>query len=393
MTKKLLICGIDGYIGWAFANWMLKNSEYEIHGLDWGIRRELVAKAGSISAIPIRSMKERFKYLNSKSGHFYTCLLGTEHYTVVKDLLNAIKPDVILHLGEMPAAPYSMLGPIEALQTVRWNVEGTMALLWAMKENNLSSHIIKLGTMGIHGTPGITIPEGYETRHDSGKQTKHLFYKKPGSYYHSTKVADTYNIEMACRLWGFRCTDIQQGVVYGHMPVNNEFEETRFDFDSQFGTALNRFCMQAASGNPITPYGKGEQKRGFLPLEDVMQCLTVVMQNTPEEGEYRSINQFDKVYSVNELARIVKQVSDAKRPKGAPEAIIQNVENPRIEEEDHKYPVISNWLRAHGYTPKSDLEGTIEYLLEKLDKYRPYWQNKLAGLQPDHDWSIGNTKS
>jgi UDP-sulfoquinovose synthase len=390
MSKKILICGVDGYIGWAFANHLLKNSSYEVHGLDNGIRRHLVKTAGhSTSAVPIASFKQRQQYFNSLNGNLYQATLMGDHYPQIKNLLQAVKPDVILHLAEMPAAPYSMLGPAETFNTIRLNVEGTMALLWALKETNLSSHIIKLGTMGIHGTPQILIPEGYEIRHDSGKPTKHLFYKKPGSYYHSTKVADTYNIEMACRLWDFRCTDIQQGVIYGHIPVPRLIEETRFDFDSQFGTAVNRFCMQAVSGRPITPYGKGNQKRGFLPLEDVMQCLSVVMANPPELGEYRSINQFDRVYSVNELAKTVQSVYNGIRPKDAPEATIENVKNPRREDEDHEYPVVSKWLREHGYKPKEDLEGTVEQLLVKLDQYRWHWENKIAAIDPDHSWSQG----
>ena len=47
------------------------------------------------------------------------------------------------------------------------------------------------------------------------------------------------------------------------------------------GTALNRFIAQAVLGLPITPYGKGEQRRGFIALEDSMQSLRIAVENPP----------------------------------------------------------------------------------------------------------------
>lgn len=77
---------------------------------------------------------------------------------------------------------------------------------------------------------------------------------------------------------------------------------TRFDFDQSFGTSVNRYCAEAVIGHPLTPFGRGFQRRGFLPLRDSMQCLTIARENPPKKGEYKDINQFEEVFNVTELA-------------------------------------------------------------------------------------------
>ncbi len=44
----------------------------------------------------------------------------------------------------------------------------------------------------------------------------------------------------------------------------------RYDYDGIFGTALNRFVVQAAVGHPLTVYGKGGQTRGYLDIRDTV---------------------------------------------------------------------------------------------------------------------------
>ena len=55
---------------------------------------------------------------------------------------------------------------------------------------------------------------------------------------------------------------MNQGVVYGVSTPETDLDEeliNRLDYDGVFGTALNRFCVQAAVGHPLTVYGKGGQ--------------------------------------------------------------------------------------------------------------------------------------
>jgi UDP-sulfoquinovose synthase len=262
---------------------------------------------------------------------------------------------------------------------------GTLVALYAMKEVAPESHLVKLGTMGEYGTPNVDIPEGFFEIEYRGRKDRMMFPRKAGSWYHQTKVHDTNNVEMACRIWGLRSTDIMQGVVYGtRIDEMGEDERllTRFDFDQSFGTAINRFCAQAVIGLPLTPFGKGLQRRGFLPLRDSMQCLTLAIENPPEAGEYRTFNQFEEVYQIAELARKVQRVGNEMDL----DVKINHIENPRIEEEEHYYNPDHQHLLDLGYKPTHDMDAELRIVLKDLMKYRERIEARKEAQFPDIRW-------
>jgi UDP-sulfoquinovose synthase len=269
--------------------------------------------------------------------------------------------------------------------TMSNNLIGTLNLLYAMKECCPSAHLLKLGTMGEYGTPNIDIPEGFFTIEYRGRTDTLPFPRQAGSWYHQTKVHDTNNITFACKIWGLRSTDIMQGVVFGtRIDEMGEDERlvTRFDFDQCFGTAVNRYCAQAVVGQPLTPFGKGQQRRGFLPLRDSMQCLTLALENPPKAGEYRVFNQFEEVYGVTELAKKVQKV-------GASLGLsveIRNLENPRTEKEEHYYNPDHKHLLDLGYKPTHDVEAELKIMLDDLMKHRGRIEARKEALIPDIRW-------
>jgi UDP-sulfoquinovose synthase len=265
-------------------------------------------------------------------------------------------------------------------------------MLYAMKEVCPQAHMVKLGTMGEYGTPNIDIPEGFFTIDFRGKTDTLPFPRQAGSWYHQTKVHDSHNIMLACKIWGLRSTDIMQGVVFGTRideMGNDERLLTRFDFDQSFGTALNRYCAEAVIGHPLSPYGIGHQRRGFLPLRDSMQCLTIAITNPPEQGEYRVFNQFEEVYSITELAQKVKRVGD----EFGLNVTISNIENPRQEMEEHYYNPDHKHLLDLGYQPTHDVEQELRIMLKDLMKYRERIEEKKEVLVPDIWWDGSRRKS
>lgn len=398
---KILITGIDGYLGWPLALYLAKRG-HEIGGIDNFFRRNAVEMRGFCSAIPIADMSER---INAFRDKFKKELWFSEdtlwNYEIVENCLEEFKPETIIHLGEIPSAPYSMASVYTCLFTHLNNLFGTINILYAMKKVCPEASLIKLGTMGEYGTPNIDIPEGHFTITYRKRKDTLPFPKQGGSWYHLTKIHDTNNIMFACKVWGIKATDIQQGPVYGTKideMGDDERLRTRFDFDHIFGTVLNRYCAQAVIGHPLTPYGMGTQRRGFLPLKDVMQCLQIAVDNSPEAGEYRTFNQFDKVYNVLELAEVVKKVGNI---MGLDVKIeIKHLENPRIEKEEHYYNPDNEALQKLGYKPAGDLEGEIKIILNDLLKYRDRILGKQDVLIPDIRWDgtrkasefIGETK-
>jgi len=379
---RVLILGIDGYIGWALANNLL-NDGYEVAGIDNYSRRTLVKRVGSDSLIPISGTADRIDYLykhsNFISASIYNITLGHSAQSL-RSYLFEIRPDVIIHLAEQPSAPYSMISPNEAKQTQVSNISSTIDLLWAMREECPDAHLVKLGTMGEYGTPNCDIPEGFisPTCIENDRYFCPLgglfFPRQPGSFYHLSKVFDSMNIEFACKTWGLTSTDIMQGIVFG-----NEYN-TRFDYDQYFGTVINRFCVQALIGLPLTVYGIGEQVRGFLPLKDSIQCIKLIINNPPSRGEYRVINQFENIYIISQVAEIVQ----ASAMEAGLRVRINHINNPRFEKEIHYYNPKHKILLDMGYAPTTDINEEVYNLIKKLIPYSDDVREEV--IMPTTSW-------
>ncbi|MFH1738672.1 MAG: NAD-dependent epimerase/dehydratase family protein, partial [bacterium] len=273
---RVFIAGVDGYLGWALAQHLTMRG-HEVAGADLFLRRDWVAEMGSQSATPIKRMTERLGAFREVYGRNLVFRKGDlRDYDFVVNFFRAFDPEAVVHLGEMPSAPYSMLDIHHATFTQLNNIVSTLNILFAMRDYCPNCHLVKLGTMGEYGTPNVDSPEGFFEIEYRGRKDLLPFPRQAGSWYHQSKVHDSSNIMMACRIWKLRSTDIMQGVVFGtridNMPDDDRLL-TRFDFDQCFGTVVNRYCAQAAIGRPLTPYGRGGQRRGFLPLRDSMQCL------------------------------------------------------------------------------------------------------------------------
>jgi nucleoside-diphosphate-sugar epimerase len=371
-VKTVAILGVDGYIGWPLALDLLTKG-YKVAGLDCFARRDRVRNLGSNSLTPIGDIKIRGEILKSYSNFIDSIAYLNMTDINLYNFLEFCKPDVIVHLAEQPSAPWSMFNALHSEITQRENILGTLNLLWGMHRLCPEAHLIKLGTMGEYGTPKCDIPEGTIPHkcmtYDDGKECHLgglLFPRTPGSWYHLTKVHDTYNIHFACRNWGLRSTDIMQGVLFGLNETAGDNDLfTRFDYDEYFGTAINRFCAQALIGHPLTVYGLGNQTRGFLPLKDSIQCLGIAIENPPSLGEYRTFNQFENIYSINQLAKMVQASA---QELGMP-VDITPIPNPRKEAEEHYYNPAHQKLFDLGYIPTTDIQSEITKLLATLKPF------------------------
>jgi UDP-sulfoquinovose synthase len=285
----------------------------------------------------------------------------------------------------MPSAPYSMIDQAHAAFTQTNNVIGSLNVLWAMREVCPKAHLVKLGTMGEYGTPNVDIPEGFFEVEFRGRKDTLPFPRQPGSFYHLTKVHDTHNTMFACRIWGLSATDIMQGVVFGTQVdamSDDPRLRSRLDFDQCFGTAVNRFCCQAVIGHPLTLYGKGGQTRGFLPLRDSMQCLTIAIENPPQPGEYRVFNQFEECYTVEELAYKVREAASAVGLG----VEIDHFDNPRTEKEQHYYNPDRQHLIDLGYKPSHDVVAEMRIMIKDLLPHKERILARRDILIPDIRW-------
>jgi len=382
---RVLILGGDGYLGWPTAM-RFSQRGHEVHALDSYLRRRAVAELGSDSLTPIEpslpARAEAWKEVTGKE-------IGVTHgdvtdWEVVEGAFRELQPEAVVHYGEMPSAPYSMRSRAHAVFTQYNNVIGTLNVLFAIRDLAPNAHLIKLGTMGEYGTPDIDIEEGFIEITHKGRTDTLPFPKQPGSLYHASKVHDSVNIHLACKDWGLRSTDLNQGVVYGIETDETKLDErlaTRFDYDEQFGTTLNRFCLQAVIGHPLTVYGTGGQTRGFLNLVDTLQCVELAATYPASRGEYRVFNQFTESFSVQQLADLVQR---AGKEVGL-DVEIQHVENPRVEAEDHYYNPAHTKLLDLGLRPTHLSETLVESMFEAIRRH----QGRVIRdhIMPETRWS------
>jgi UDP-sulfoquinovose synthase len=375
-NMRVMILGIDGYLGWTLA---LKLGRLGCHvsGVDNFIRRQCVAEKGSHTVVPIASMTERLRATKEVLGFTINFRkIDLSDRARLREFIEEVKPEVIVHYAEIPSAPYSMVDAEHAIRVQANNVLNTLALLWIMKDVVPESCLIKLGTMGEYGAPltGRPLFEGifpanamleWEGRKWSlgGEITP----RDPVSFYHASKVHDSFNIYEACKYWWLRSYDLMQGVIYGVHTDEIAADprlRTRFDIDEWFGTVVNRFVAQAVLGLPLTVYGSGEQIRGFIALEDAMECMVRLIVSPPEPGQYDVVNQVSGVYKVGELAETVARVG---KEKFGLIVEIQELENPRVESEKHPLEVVSTKLpKMFGFIPKVSLEKEITRMFELL---------------------------
>jgi len=290
-------------------------------------------------------------------------------YDFLWTALKGFEPEAIVHFAEQRSAPYSMIDRKHAVFTQVNNVVGTLNVLFAMREVLPDCHLVKLGTMGEYGTPNIDIEEGYIAIEHNGRKDVLPFPKQPGSFYHLSKVHDSHNMMFTCRIWGLRATDLNQGVVYGTMTDEVALDDAlinRFDYDDVFGTVLNRFCVQAAIGQPLTVYGKGGQTRGFLDIRDTVRCVELACLNPAARGECRVYNQFTEHFSVLELAH---KVQVAGKQLGL-NVEIDHIPDPRVEAEQHYYNAKHSKLVDLGLEPHMLSESLLDSLVNIAIRYR-----------------------
>ena len=396
---RVMILGIDGYLGWPLALKLAKLG-CKVSGIDNFLRREAVAEKGSKSVIPIADIQTRIK--KAKELHDVDIdfremdLLNRDQ---LSEYLKEVNPEAVVHYGEIPSAPYSMVDADHAIKTQHNNTLGTLGVLFLIKEHCPEANILKLGTMGEYGTPltGRPIFEGLfpadavlQWKGQEWSMGGELTPRDPVSFYHVSKVQDTFNVYEACKYWWLRSYDVMQGLIFGvhtdEVSVHPDLR-TRLDVDEWFGTVINRFVSQAVLGIPLTVYGSGDQIRGYLALDDAMECMVRLLSSPPEPGQYDVVNQVSHLSKVKDLAEVVAKVGSQRHGLTVQ---IQRVENPRVEADEHPFIVVSKKLREGlGYEPKTLIEEEIDRMFSLFlqPEIRERLESVKGAVLPQTRWN------
>ncbi len=384
---RIAVLGGDGYCGWATAL-HLSGKGHTVAVVDNFLRRQWDHELGAQTLTPIRPLAERLNVWRELTGNVIDSFVGdVTDYPFITSMVQEFQPDAMVHFAEQRSAPYSMIDRKHAVFTQVNNLVGTLNLLFALREFQPDCHLVKLGTMGEYGTPNIDIEEGYISIEHNGRKDVLPYPKQPGSFYHLSKVHDSHNLMFACKIWGLRATDLNQGVVYGTMTDETALDEAlinRFDYDEVFGTVLNRFCAQAAIGHPLTVYGKGGQTRGFLDIRDTVRCVELACLNPAASGECRVFNQMTEQFSVLELAEMVQAAGS----KLGLTVEIERMPDPRVEAEQHYYNAKHSKLIDLGLQPHYLSESLLDSLMNIAIQYRDRIDTSL--ILPRVNWRSPN---
>jgi UDP-sulfoquinovose synthase len=379
-SVDVLVLGGDGYLGWPTALYLSRRG-HRVGVVDNFARRGYDLEMGVDSLVPIVNLQQRVRRWKEISDLSLEVFIGDlTDPAFVSETLASFKPEAVVHFAEQRSAPYSMIDRRHAVYTQVNNVAGTLNLLYAIAEQDRDIHLVKLGTMGEYGTPNIDIEEGFIEINHRGRTDVLPYPKQPGSFYHLSKVHDSANMMFACRIWGIRATDLNQGIVYGHETEETGLHPdlaTRFDYDGVFGTVLNRFCVQAVIGHPLTVYGSGGQTRGMLNILDTLACVELALKNPADRGEFRVFNQFTESFSVEEMAELV-------RNEYSGDAVIDHSPTPRVEKEEHYYRAAHTKLLDLGLVPHLLTSAVIQSILGVAQKYKE--NVDVEAIRPTVDW-------
>ncbi|WP_159904900.1 NAD-dependent epimerase/dehydratase family protein [Salinirussus salinus] len=369
----IIVTGGDGYIGWPTALRIAGRTDQRVLIVDNGARREWVAEVGATSATPVANLEERLAA--AREVHGLSNLSAVEgdlaDRAFVDELLEVHDPTAVVHAAAQPSAPYSQINGERANYTQHNNMQATRNLVFGLHEHDLTdTHFIETTTTGVYGAPEFPIPEGGATMEHRGERDEIPFPAMGGSWYHQSKSHDAANLRLAAGQFDLPISDVRTAITYGTETEETRADDrlkTRFDFDYYFGTVAHRFCAQAVAGYPVTVYGKGEQRKPFIGLEDAVEGLARLALADPAERpeDLTVYNQVTRAISIVEVAETIAEV-------GADHGLdvaVEHFENPRDEDETHKMEIENDrYLDVVGGQAQTFEEG-VEDIFGTLTRY------------------------
>ncbi|GGN92103.1 NAD-dependent epimerase/dehydratase family protein [Haloarcula pellucida] len=369
----VLVTGADGYIGWPTALRIANRTDDRVLLVDNFARREWVEEVGATSATPVASIDERIRAAEETLGVSNMSFVEGDltERAFVDELLQVHEPHTVVHAAAQPSAPYSQINGERANYTQHNNMQATRNLLWGLEENDLTdTHFVETTTTGVYGAPEFPIPEGGATMENQGEADDVPFPAMAGSWYHLTKSHDAANMRLAHKQFDIPISDVRTAITYGTETAETREDDrlkTRFDFDYYFGTVTHRFCAQAVAGYPVTVYGKGEQRKPFVSLEDAVEGLAqLALSDADDRPEGLTVyNQVTRAISIVEIAETIADVGS----EFELDVAVEHFENPRDEDETHKMEIANErYDDLIGGQAQSFEEG-VEDIFETLTRY------------------------
>jgi UDP-sulfoquinovose synthase len=401
-TMKIIVTGGDGFCGWPTAL-HLSNAGHDILILDNLSRRSIATTLQYESLTQIHSIYKRINEWYAISGNRiqFRDLDLVNDYSLLREAFQEHKPDCVVHLAAQRSAPYSMMSVEAGNYTLSNNMLAANNVLRAIESVDRTIRLVHLGSIGVYGYEDrhFEIPEGKSVF--SGVDNNGEKYNinspiplNPTSIYHLSKAQVTSLLNFYSHNYKLNITDLYQGIVWGTQTAETNLSDVlsnRFDYDEIYGTVLNRFVVQTQSGIPMTVYGKGEQTRAFIHIQDTVKCIeAAVNASARPKNDVEVIHQISETRTVKSVAEHVAKLANGK---------INHIDNPRNEEEQHRYDLENNKFKKMGLTLNTlqnnlvdEIQHVVNTNLHRIDKAcinpKVQWEKLAKGQTVDTNETI-----
>ena len=374
---NILILGGDGYLGWSLGLAFANRTNFNVVLADNMIKRDWEKEVDAKSLVPFKSPEDRiaeYSRIFGKSNLYFEKLDLLEYYAIIK-IIKKYKPTIIINAAQQPSAPFSMMNAKNSAATFNNNVVGHLNVLWAISEIDKNITYIKLGSAGCYsGIDANYIPlEKVDLKFDyKNKNYKILESWIPmhaTDFYHQSKINDFLLNELASDVWKLKIVTVQQSTIFGatideNFPKENKGLNTRFNYDSVFGTVINRFICQLEIGGPLTVYGDGNQVTGLVSLSDTVDNFINIAKMKIAPGEHKIVHNYTFRKSINEITEAIIDVDKT--------ALVIHIKNPRKEMDSKlkKGVEVHNTLKVSHKNKDKKLKTELLNLIGFVDRYK-----------------------
>lgn len=241
--------------------------------------------------------------------------------------------DCIFHLAAIPSVTRSLKNP---LPTNEVNVEGTLNLLIAAKENNVKRFVYS-SSSSVYGE-NQKLPK------------KESMSPDPISPYAVSKLAGEHYCRLFFKLYYLKVIILRYFNVFGE----------RQDPKGEYAAAIPKFIISALNKKRSTVYGDGEQRRDFTYVENTVEA-TIFASEAPEKAIGKTFNVASgKVRTVNEVLLYLNKI------------LYQKIEpiytKPRVGDIKDSWADISQANNLLGYSPRIDFENGLRKTVDWFRK-------------------------
>ena len=338
---RIFVTGGAGFIGSALVRHLIENTTHEVLNFD------KLTYAGTLSTVERVSDSNRYRFVQGD-------ICDAE---AVRTAIVEFKPDVITHLAAESHVDRSIDGPGAFVQT---NVVGTYTMLAEARSYWLSLDGEAKAAFRFHH---ISTDEVYGTLGDTGLFTEDTPYD-PRSPYSASKAGSDHLVSAWGHTFGLPVLITNCSNNYGpyHFPEK----------------LIPLMIAKALDGEPLPIYGKGDQVRDWLYVEDHVRALQAVFERG-EPGRTYNVgghNERQNIEVVKTLCAILDELHPRADGKPYAEQMTEVADRPG---HDKRYAIDASRIGAElGWTPAETFETGIRKTVEWYLANEAWWRPLVA---------------